>query len=260
MQLRPELDVVAPERQRRAVDRGQRRTQLVRDGRDEILAHRLERPLLGEVTERVDGAVLVADRRDREPQLALIEIDRNASPLEPPRRPARSGAPLDRAPARNRVGHEAADHVLSRAIPVIRSAAGFHSRTRPLRRRAARRRRSSRARARPARAPRPPGTAARSRSRSPPAARAPRRRSARRARTVRPDSVEMNVIAPSTRSRALQRHAHVRAEPELRAEAPGAARRARRCRAAPSVISGTSSDSPLRITAATPSASPASGG
>ena len=55
-----ELEVLAPQRDRGAVDRRERRAQLVRDGRDEVGAHLLERALLGQVAEGVDGPFLEA--------------------------------------------------------------------------------------------------------------------------------------------------------------------------------------------------------
>ena len=65
-----ELQVLALERQGRAVDRGQRRAQLVRDRRDEVAAQLLEHALLGQVAEGVDGALGELDAGDREPELA----------------------------------------------------------------------------------------------------------------------------------------------------------------------------------------------
>ena len=69
-----ELEVVARERQRRAVDRSERRAQLVRHGRDEVLANLLERALLGQVAERVHRSFVEADPRDREPALFAVEL------------------------------------------------------------------------------------------------------------------------------------------------------------------------------------------
>ena len=135
-QLCRELDVVAAERQRGAVDRGERRPQLVRHGGDEVLPHRLERALLREVAERVDGAVLVADRGHREPQLAAADLERHAL------RPAGlahggDGQPrLDRLPARDGVADAAPEHVvggepgdpLRRRIPEPDAAAAVDER------------------------------------------------------------------------------------------------------------------------------------
>ena len=71
-----ELEILARERQRRAVDRSERRAQLVRHGRDEVLANLLERAFLGEVAERVHRSFVEADSRDREPALFPAELER----------------------------------------------------------------------------------------------------------------------------------------------------------------------------------------
>jgi hypothetical protein len=71
-----ERHVLAPQRHRRAVDRGERRPQLVRHRRDELGAHRLERALLGLVAEGVDDAVRDDHAVDREPELASAEVER----------------------------------------------------------------------------------------------------------------------------------------------------------------------------------------
>ena len=81
-----ELDVAALERQRRAVDRGERRAQLVRDGRDEVALQLLDRALLGHVAERVDRAAGERDGRDREPALAALHVERAASSARRARR------------------------------------------------------------------------------------------------------------------------------------------------------------------------------
>ena len=75
--LRIELDVGAADRLRRAVDRRQRRPQLVRDRGDEVGLHLLEPPLLGQVAEGVDGALLEAHARAGDPELAAVELDRD---------------------------------------------------------------------------------------------------------------------------------------------------------------------------------------
>src|SRR5207253_9907103 len=62
-----ELEVFASKRQRRAVDRCKRRTQLVRDRGDEVLADLLESSLLREVAERIDRALVEADAGDLQP-------------------------------------------------------------------------------------------------------------------------------------------------------------------------------------------------
>ena len=82
-----ERDIAPPQRHRRAVDRGERRAQLVGDRRDELRAHRLERPLLGQVAEGVDDAVRHGDAVQREPQLARPEVERQR--LRPRRRDRR---------------------------------------------------------------------------------------------------------------------------------------------------------------------------
>jgi hypothetical protein len=71
-----QLPRAAEERQRRTGDRCHGRSQLVRGSRDEVAAHRLERPLLGHVAHGVDDAVSEVDARDREPAL-VPELDRN---------------------------------------------------------------------------------------------------------------------------------------------------------------------------------------
>ena len=71
-----ERDVLAAQRHRGAVDRGERRAQLVRDGRDEIALELLDRPLVGEVAERVDRALRELRGGEREPELAGGAVDR----------------------------------------------------------------------------------------------------------------------------------------------------------------------------------------
>ena len=71
-----ERDVVALQRHRGAVDRGERRPQLVRDGRDEVALQLLDGALLGQVAERVDGALRELGGGEREPELALAAVDR----------------------------------------------------------------------------------------------------------------------------------------------------------------------------------------
>jgi hypothetical protein len=48
----------------------------MRDRRDELGAHSLERTLIGQVTERVHDAVGNCDAVDREPELAAAEVER----------------------------------------------------------------------------------------------------------------------------------------------------------------------------------------
>ncbi len=63
--LRLHRDLAVAKRHRRAVDRGERRPQLVGDGRDEVRLQLLDRALVRHVAERVDGAAREADGRDR---------------------------------------------------------------------------------------------------------------------------------------------------------------------------------------------------
>src|SRR5438876_8090202 len=70
-----ELDVVAPKRQCRAVDRGKRSAELVGDGRNEVLADLFERAVLGGVAKRIDGPFLEADSRDGDPALCAVELE-----------------------------------------------------------------------------------------------------------------------------------------------------------------------------------------
>ena len=71
-----DLDVVAEQCLRRAVDGCERRAKLMRDGRDELALELVERALLGQVPERVDDAVLERDAGDREPDLAAFDHER----------------------------------------------------------------------------------------------------------------------------------------------------------------------------------------
>ena len=83
----PKSDVLAQQRLGEAVDRGQRRAQLVRDGRDEVGLHLLDDPLGRDVAEREDPAGDRAGRvahdrlGQREPDLlarrARIETSRS---------------------------------------------------------------------------------------------------------------------------------------------------------------------------------------
>ncbi len=69
-------DVAAPQGHRRAVDRGERRAELVRHGRDEVRLHLLHGPLVGDVAERVHGAAREADGGDRQPPLLALHLHR----------------------------------------------------------------------------------------------------------------------------------------------------------------------------------------
>src|SRR4051794_6981843 len=84
-----------PQRRRSAVDRGQRRTQLVRHRRDEVRFHPLELVLLADVAERVDDPVREGHPRERQPELPRTDLEREGQ---------RAGRPLgprlgDRDPA-----------------------------------------------------------------------------------------------------------------------------------------------------------------
>ena len=81
-------DPFALHRHRRAVDGGERRAELVRDGRDEVRLERAQALLLGHVAERVHAPLLEADAGERQPQLASAELDRGGA-----RRRLRDGRP-----------------------------------------------------------------------------------------------------------------------------------------------------------------------
>src|SRR5207248_5483843 len=72
-----QVDVVAAQRLRGPLDRGERSAQLVGRGRDELTLQLVERPLLGQAAERVDDAVAEGDAGDREPELAPVEFERD---------------------------------------------------------------------------------------------------------------------------------------------------------------------------------------
>ena len=74
-QIFGEDDVLALEGLRRAVDRGDRCSQLVGDGRDEIRLELLQPPLLRQIAERVDGPLREAHSGDREPELTILDLD-----------------------------------------------------------------------------------------------------------------------------------------------------------------------------------------
>ena len=71
-----ERHIGAAQCHRRAVDRRQRRPQLVRDRRDEVALQPLERALVRQVAERVDRALREVGRGERQPQLARADLDR----------------------------------------------------------------------------------------------------------------------------------------------------------------------------------------
>ena len=129
-----ELQVLTLERQRRAVDRGQRRAQLVRDGRDEVAAQLLEHAVGGQVAERVDGALVELDRR-RSRARARAPAARAAAS----RRSSRSSASPRRArcprsrPSPGSPPPPAAPRPSSAESRVTASAARFQRRTMPSR-------------------------------------------------------------------------------------------------------------------------------
>src|SRR5215210_4120414 len=72
-----EVDVVAEQRLRSAVDRRERRSELMGDGRDEVRLQLLQAAFLGQVVERVDGSLSEADGSDRQPDLAPGNVNRD---------------------------------------------------------------------------------------------------------------------------------------------------------------------------------------
>ena len=125
-----EEDVLAEQRLREAVDRRQRRAQLVRHRRDEVRLHLLDEPVGRDVAEREDAAGDGADRiahdrlADGEPHLFAPAHDRD----EPIRR-RRSRIGLE-VPLQD-VGRCTARAHPPPATPVIFSAAAFQSTTMP---------------------------------------------------------------------------------------------------------------------------------
>ena len=191
------------QRQRRAVDRSQRRAQLVRHGRDEVLAHlpRARAPRSGRGTRRPfrrrsrppRSRASARRRRARAERLVAVAgpgapatgaLLRGRASRGSPRRPARPTTS-----ARAELGDR-----LGRAVPEANDAAA--------RRRGTRRRRPSRAREQPVRAPRPRGRAVRFRSPSRLAVRVPPRAQGRSARSAGRTQPATNEITPSVRSRA----------------------------------------------------------
>ena len=71
-----EVDVLAPKRHRSAVDGRERRSQLVRDRGHELALEPLDAPLLGQVAERIDRPVRELDGGDRDPELAVAQVER----------------------------------------------------------------------------------------------------------------------------------------------------------------------------------------
>ena len=71
-----ERDVLPAKREGGAVDGGERRPELVRDGRDEVGLELFDCALGGEVAEGEDCPALEADSGDRQPELAAVDLDR----------------------------------------------------------------------------------------------------------------------------------------------------------------------------------------
>ena len=71
-----EVDVLAAEGHGGAVDGGERRSQLVRHGGDELALQAFDAPLLGEVAQRVDRAVGELHRGDGDPELPVAQVER----------------------------------------------------------------------------------------------------------------------------------------------------------------------------------------
>src|SRR3954468_14429427 len=84
-----QLDVLAVQREGGAVDRGEWRAELVRDGGDDVLAHLLEHAFVGDVLERVDDAVVERDAGDGDPAIVPFALERQR--LHPGRCPLPGG-------------------------------------------------------------------------------------------------------------------------------------------------------------------------
>ena len=96
--LRLERGLLPPKRQRGAVDRGERRPQLVGDRRHELALQALDAPFVREVAERVDGAARERHARDREPALrAACSSDRDGLGPRGPPVPSRRVCALDQS-------------------------------------------------------------------------------------------------------------------------------------------------------------------
>ncbi len=112
LDLGVELDVRAAEGLRRAVDRGERRPQLVRDRRNELRLDLLERALFGQVPERVHRSLLEADAGAGDPELTAAELDRHRLGVDQLARLARDGDPRrDLVPAIDDVRDRPAEHI-----------------------------------------------------------------------------------------------------------------------------------------------------
>ena len=127
-----ERDIGSLQRHRGAVDGGERRAQLVGDGRDEVALQPLDRVLLGEVAERVDRPLDEGHTRDGQPALAPVDLDRHR--LGPRGRDVRDTADrhalADVRPDRQDVGQLLSDDVAVLEAAMA-SAARFQSRTMP---------------------------------------------------------------------------------------------------------------------------------
>ena len=127
-----EPHVVALERERGAVDRRERRAELVRHGRDEVALQLLDRALLGHVAERVDRAA--GERgRPRSRATARCPSRRRAAVSGAPR--ARLRRAVRRRCGRARSASRRTTSSMRRPIAFAgltakaRAAAGFRSRT-----------------------------------------------------------------------------------------------------------------------------------
>ena len=114
MNTRFELQVVSVQGHRRAVDRRERRAQLVRDRRHEVLPDLLEHAFLGDVTECVYRALVERDARHRDPALASRELEREG--IGPRGHPLPARQDLFEPPADDALARAAGDR-LGSAIP-----------------------------------------------------------------------------------------------------------------------------------------------
>ena len=125
-------DVFALEGLHRAVDRGDRRSQLMGDGRDEIRLELLQPPLLSQIAECVNSPLREAHPGDREPELTTLQLDgkRRRRPVDA------AGAlamltPCASVSQPRITSSTGRPSTASAGTPVIASAAGFQSRTTP---------------------------------------------------------------------------------------------------------------------------------
>ena len=129
-----EVDVLAAQRHGGAVNGRERRAQLVRDRRDELALQLLDAALLGQVAQRVDGAVGELDGGDGDPELSVAELERErlgvlgrVDGARWLRVPAARSPP---SPGRTSCGRRPSDLPASER-PVIAATAGFQRRTTP---------------------------------------------------------------------------------------------------------------------------------